>query len=236
MPRQPPRPPRVRPGSSSSDRGQAFTLEGFIAALVLLMAVLLAVQSVVITPSTGGAVDRTAQAQVQQQVQDALIVAQQTDASDGGNLSTTLRNIDLNETENGEYEFQEFHNASGAQGVYSPEVFRNESALGAILDTHLDAGQSYNVELYYQNESGTIDDPIQLVNQGPPSSTAVTASYTVTLHGNQTVTSPDHDDDDVRLQNVSDTDESYIPNLNDPDAEGEAVGVYNVVEVRVIVW
>ncbi|MFC7214598.1 hypothetical protein ACFQO4_10985 [Saliphagus sp. GCM10025334] len=210
---------RNTPNSRTTDRGQAYTLEGFIAAFILLIAVLFAVQSVVITPSSGGAVDRTAQAQQQQQVQDALIIAQREN-----DLSQTVRYVDLDSSD----EFEEFHNhSSGVQGVYSTAAFENVSTLGAILNQHLDAGQSYNVELHYENESGEAASPIKLVNQGPPSSTAVTASYTVVLHDDQNLTSPDHDD--RTLDQIQGT-EGYIPDIDDGS------GLYNVVEVRVVVW
>ncbi|MFC7232252.1 hypothetical protein ACFQMM_14250 [Saliphagus sp. GCM10025308] len=209
---------RNTPNSRTTDRGQAYTLEGFIAAFILLIAVLFAVQSVVITPSSGGAVDRTAQAQQQQQVQDALIVAQQEN-----NLSEVLRNVELD----GDNDFVEFQNqSSGVQGVYSTAAFANESTLGAILNQHLDAGQSYNVELHYENESGEAAPPIKLVNQGPPSSTAVTASYTVILHDDQPITTSG---EDQTLGDIDETD-GYIPDIDDDS------GLYNVVEVRVVVW
>jgi len=78
--------PSIDTTDSETDRGQAYTLEGFIGAMVVLMAVLFALQSVVIMPTTGGLADRTVQAQIQQEVQDALIVSNQ-----GGNLSETIR-------------------------------------------------------------------------------------------------------------------------------------------------
>ncbi|MFP8889388.1 hypothetical protein ACLI4U_06415 [Natrialbaceae archaeon A-CW2] len=206
------------------ERGQAFTLEGFTAAFILLIAVLFAVQSVVITPSSGGAVDRTAQAGVQQQVQDALIVAQQDD-----NLSELVRFVDV---EGGE--FQSFHNESdGGQGAYTASDFgnssqlgQNASTLGAILNGNLEAGQNYNVELYYQTNDEGERESISLVDEGAPSSTAVTASYTVVLHENQSITAPDSDQ---QLRDITDEGE-YIPNLEEGD------GLYNVVEIRVTVW
>lgn len=206
------------------ERGQAFTLEGFTAAFILLIAVLFAVQSVVITPSSGGAVDRTAQAQVQQQVQDALIVAQQ-----DGNLSELVRFVDVEEGE-----FQSFHNESdGGQGAYTASDFgnssqlgQNASTLGEILNGNLEAGQNYNVELYYQTNDEGERESISLVDEGAPSSTAVTASYTVVLHENQSITAPDSDQ---QLKDITDEGE-YIPNLEEGD------GLYNVVEIRVTVW
>ncbi|WP_254523234.1 DUF7288 family protein [Natrinema caseinilyticum] len=200
-----------------SDRGQAYTLEGFIGAMVVLMAVLFALQSVVLTPTTGGLADRTVQVQIQQEAQDALIVS-----SRGGNLSETVRNWD---GEGG------FANADGppAPGednqTYSVTTFGNESELGDILEQRFASnGWSYNVQLH--PETG---DRKTLVYQGSPPSSALTASYTVTLYDNQTITS---DGDSRTLEAAADSDDETIPHRGSSDE----TPIYNVVEVRVILW
>jgi len=219
MTRKPPLHGSVADSSRSSDRAQAFTLEGFIAAFILLIAVLFAVQSVVITPGTGGAVDRTAQAQVQQQVQDSLVVSQQEN-----DLSVMVRNISLDDDDEDDVEVEGFCVADGDPvDQYDRDQFENETKLGEILAQQLDTGQSYNVELHYQ--SGDERDSFRLVDQGPPSSTAVTASYTVALHDNQSITC---EGEDGTLGEIDDEGE-YI----EPDDETD---VYNVVEIRVVVW
>jgi len=209
------KPPKV-PSAGGKDRAQAFTLEGFIAAFILLIAVLFAVQSVVITPGTGGAVDRTAQAQVQQQVQDSLVVAQQENE-----LSVMLRNIQLDD----ENDFEGFC-IDGEDPVeeYERQDFEEETKLGEILGQQLEAGQSYNVELHYQTDDDERDS-FRLVDEGPPSSTAVTASYTIALHEDQPLTC---DGEDRTLGAIED-EGSYV----EPDGESD---VYNVVEIRVVVW
>jgi len=234
--------PRTQNGRASSspaettnrtdDRAQAFTLEGFIAAFILLIAVLFAVQSVVITPATGGAVDRTAQDQLQQQVQDSLVIAQQ-DEADPRDLSEMVRYI---EVENNE--FQGFCEADGDgddDPVYDRPNFEGDengdgeiAALGRILDTQLDSGQNYNVELHFDDEDDDRDS-IELVNEGTPSSTAVTASYTVVLHEGQV---GECEGEETELGDI-DNEGEYIPNLDD---SSENENVYNTVEIRVVVW
>jgi len=224
-----------RPGDTTNrtdDRAQAFTLEGFIAAFILLIAVLFAVQSVVITPATGGAVDRTAQDQLQQQVQDSLVIAQQ-DEADPRDLSEMVRYI---EVENNE--FQGFCEADGDgddDPVYDRPNFEGDengdgeiAALGRILDTQLDSGQNYNVELHFDDEDDDRDS-IELVNEGTPSSTAVTASYTVVLHEGQV---GECEGEETELGDI-DNEGEYIPNLDD---SSENENVYNTVEIRVVVW
>ena len=210
--------PRVDP-PNDSDRGQAYTLEGFISAMIVLMAILLALQSVVITPTTGGLADRTAQSQVQQETQDALVVAAAADHDEKKNLSEMVRYWDDSADPS------EFHNPSESDsvtGYYNAsnqtELY-DEFVLGEILsDRFTERGMSYNVELVYQNESEYESE--YLVYQGE--SEAVTASHMVTLFEDQEL------EDGTRL---GDEDHDYpIPRATDNSK------VYNVVEVRVAVW
>ncbi|SFC10664.1 hypothetical protein SAMN05444422_104300 [Halobiforma haloterrestris] len=211
--------------STSNERGQAYTLEGFIGAMIVLTAVLLALQSVVITPTTGGAADRSVQAQIQQETQDALVVAAATD--DEANLSAMVRHWD------GDGGFNGTDQPGPEEEVYTVEDFSEKFVLGKVLDKRFtEAGQNYNVELHYLNETATGDrvhENRSLVVQGSPSSDAVTASYTVSLFDNQSVTSNEGAADTIR--EAADNDSESIPRLDDTGEE-----LYNVVEVRVIVW
>ncbi|SDQ47361.1 DUF7288 family protein [Natronobacterium texcoconense] len=213
----------VKPPRSDDDRGQAYTLEGFIGAMIVLMAVLFALQSVVITPTTGGAADRAIQSQVQQEAQDALVVASSAADDD---LSYMLRYWD---DDGG---FAETDQRGPGQQVYSADRFAEEFTLGEILnDRFTEDGQNYNVELQYANASTGPSEDLEwenqtLVYQGSPSADAVTASYTVTLYNGQTVTSDESDDP------INETEPPTIPSKYDDDDSS----LYNVVEVRVIVW
>ncbi|WP_265111289.1 DUF7288 family protein [Halosolutus halophilus] len=204
-----------------TDRAQAYTLEGFIGAMILLLAVLFALQAVVITPTTGGLADRTVQAQLQQESQDALSVASQ-----DGNLSETVRNWNTSQ--------EKFHNAtepsSPGQEVqtYTPGEFANQSRLGQLLqDRYTNDGWNYNVELVYENEDGDGFNSTHLVYQGSPPSDAFTASHVVTLYEDDTVTAGDGSS----LEDAYDNHEYPIP-----PAETDSEYLYTLVEVRVILW
>ncbi|MFA9415492.1 hypothetical protein [Natrinema sp. HArc-T2] len=201
---------------SGGDRGQAYTLEGLIGAMVVLMAVLFALQSAVITPTTGGLNDRTVQAQVQQEAQDALVVAANNE-SEG--LSHMIRHWN---TTNGEFE-----NASGPKVdgnvTYTAKNFKGNFTLGYILEERFaENGQNYNVEAHYEN--GTAErDHKTLLYQGSPPSGAVTASYTVTLYN---------------VENTTGSSKERLPAVDNPviPEQNTESPVYNVVEIRVIVW
>ncbi|NGM67536.1 hypothetical protein G6M89_00690 [Natronolimnobius sp. AArcel1] len=208
---------------TNDERGQAYTLEGFIGAMIVLMALLFALQSVVITPTTGGLADRTVQDQIQQEAQDALLVS-----THDGDLSETIRYWDGNSG----FEGATDPSAPGEDhNTYSVSEF-NESTLGGVLEERFaDRGWSYNVELHYEDE-GHGPANSSLVYQGSPPSDAVTASYTVALYDNQTVTS-DPDDNNIGEETLEGAEDDYevpIPRVKDDPQ------LYNVVEVRVIVW
>ena len=132
---------------TETERGQAFTLEGFFGAFIVLTALLFALQAVVLTPTTGGLADRSIQSQVQQEAQDALVVSNQ-----DGNLSETVRYWD---DEGGFNETDEAPAPGEENATYSPEQFGNVSTLGDILNqSFAERGWSYNVELHYTNETG----------------------------------------------------------------------------------
>lgn len=209
-----------RPSDRDTDRGQAYTLEGLISAMVVLMAVLFALQAVVITPTTGGLGDRTVQVQVQQETQDALVVAA---GDQPRNLSNMLRYWDGNGG---------FQNASSPHpdgyDVYQADKkdnFTKKFTLGDVLYNRFgDNGQNYNVEAHYTN--GNDHETRTLVYHGNPPASAVTASYTVTLYEDQHTTG----DEDRRLRDFTPENRTIPRDANTGDY------IYNVVELRVIVW
>lgn len=223
---------------SGSDRGQAYTLEGFIGAMVVLMAVLFALQSVVIMPTTSGTADRTVQNQLQQETKDALVIAAQ-----DGDLSKTIRNWDT-ETEGDED--LTFHNADqpGPDGevTYDVESFADESTLGAILESRFaDQGRSYNVELAADN--GEEFEKTRMVYQGSAPPDAFTASYTVTLYEDDILTAPtnevEEEEEEIKLVHGDEGSETNVHEEYDypiVPAEDSNGPIYNVVEVRVTVW
>ena len=244
----------MRGNSHSADRGQAYTLEGFVSAMIVLMALLFALQAVVITPTTGGLSDRTVQSQLEQETQDALVVGATADGSDGyQDLSTLVRYWNVSEGAGHYYntsdpEVDDFH--------YTPAndtEFTDEFALGRVLaDRFTDRGLSYNVDLVYWDNTTETYEHEALVEQGD--SEAVTASYTVTLYESDNLTAPDDQSRNTSLRDAyyceapDDTgpgeyeeehhgEDCYpIPPATPAPEEDDGSEIYNVVEVRVTVW
>lgn len=204
-------------------RGQAYTLEGVIGALVILSAVLFAMQSVVLTPGSGGSVDVADRENVRQQAQDVLTISSQNDTFD---LSAMARYWSESE--------QTFYGGFNSRVGYGSRT--PPGTLGSMLnETFGTRAHQYNVELRYRPEEPDGEtQSVPVVFRGSPDRNAVTVSQTIVLYDNQTLTSPEGGTIELWQYGTSptgDEDDGYYPV---PDAiDGP---IYNVVEVRLTVW
>ncbi len=223
-----------------SDRAQAFTLEGFVASVVVLTAVLFALQSIVLTPTTSGSIDQSVQSQLRQEANDILVANAHNGSQD---LSYLVRHWDGFNT-----------NVTWAGGIDETIGYGSTTpptAFGAQLNqTFTQRGRVYNVVIEYRtpdapNESETR----RIVYRGVPPDNAVVTTYTVTLYDNQTLTGPNSDQSMTLEQydQEQDSDRGYFPipdafnnsQIDQPAGSenwNEDSPIYNVVEVRVIVW
>lgn len=200
-----------------SDRGQAYTLEALIAALLLVTAVLFALQSVVITPTSAGTLDRDVQSQLQQEASDVLV-----SAANEGELSRTARYWDCSD---GGFADDRRAGAWTEDGGYAGDRVPVEP-LASVLEQSFDAGTRYNVLLVYDNDEGDEAQNVSyLVDQGEPGAESVSASYMVTLTDDQNVTDPANRDETLAGCGT--------PPIEDRHGSSP---VYSVVEVRVVLW
>lgn len=201
-----------------AERGQAFTLEGFVAGVVLLTAVLLALQTVVAPPS-GGSVDRSAA--LGQQAEDVL----RTKASAERDLTHAVRYWDSLR--------REFVGARSEAVGYGSDPMPPALFGGAFEEAFTAKGVSFNVVVRYHRPGTTAMGRLPLVYQEAPGSDAVTVQHVATLYDDMRLTAPDAGDRELHEYdtNASDDDEGYYPI---PDAGDGAI--YNVLEVRVTVW
>lgn len=204
------------------ERGQAYTLEGFIGSILILTAILFALQSVVITPTTGGTVDRDARDQVRIEAQDMLVLS-----AESGNLSKMIRYWDSSSPPgSGRFNASDGRNLGYSSGL--PPSSAPRGFLVLLNETFRDKN-GYNVILTYQDASG---DPqggnLVMVRNGFTTQSGVVATYTVTLYDDQRLTG---DDTSTLKACEADSDCEYPV----PDAYPNSP-VYNVVTVKVIVW
>lgn len=187
-------------------RAQAHTLEGVGAAIVVILAVVFALQSTAVTPLTAS----TASQHIETQHERAANGVLETARTEGELVETLL-----------------YWNASGA-------AFRNaddegyyigappDTAFGRTLNETFDeSAVAYNVNAYYVGPEGDRQHR-RVVYHGEPSSDAVAATRVVTLYDDQTLTG-----NETTVENASYF-EPRAPNVPGPE--------YAVVEVEVVVW
>jgi len=212
---------------SDDDRGQAYTLEGIIGAMILLTAVLMALNSAVLLPSTSGTIDRGVQSDVGQQATDILRLA-----DEDGNLSATLRCWDTDDAS--------FYGATSPDGTYGYSNPMNNS-LGTMLnETFSGRYNSYSLRANYRptDADDVTGEEVTIVEQGNALRKSITVTHTVTLYDNQTLTdcragSDEASDTELWELSEDEDDSDYYPI---PNAAPESQ-IYNVVEVRLtIIW
>jgi len=192
------------------DRGQAHTLEGMVAALIMLSAVIFALEMTAVTPLSASTSSQHLENQQGATAQGILASAAETGALERAVL---------------------FWNASGEQfhdttdlGYYASNPPPND--LGRMFDRSFNSrGIAYNVDLVYEGAEGDVRTK-ELVYQGRPSDNAVGAGRTLVLYDND----PLYDDGGAATgTNVSDTGDYFAPDVS-------SGSVYNVVRVEVVVW
>lgn len=197
----------------NDDRGQAFTLEGLVAGVILLTSLLFALQGVVVTPGAPGA---DIEPETRQQAVDMLDLAEQE-----GWLDEMLRYVDT------EDEGVTFYGATDTTVGYGSAI--PDTDFGSLLEeTFYERGKVVNVILEFPREGhvGTTSEP--LIFRGEPPSASTVATTTVTLYSNQTLTAPGGEE--ITLAEATADGSFPVPNA-DPDSP-----LHNVVHVRVIVW
>ena len=205
-------PPRSGSGGSES-RGQAHTLEGLVAGLVILSAVVFALEMTAVTPLSASTSSQHIENQQEATARGVLAAA-----AENGSLKQTL--LFWNETG------ERFWNASetSASNYYTTDPPPTE--FGRMLNRSFDReGIAYNVYLRYDGSDGprTVQ---RLVYQGRPSDNAVRATRPVVVYKNDSLY--DHNEDWTET-NVTDASTLYLP-------DASSSSVYNVVRVEVVVW
>ena len=207
----------MRRQKTTDDRGQAHTVEAFIAALLLISGLLFAMQATAVTPLSASTSNQHIENQQRAVAHDLLATA-----ADDGSLEEAV--LYWNASDGG---FQDSPDA----GYYTNAGSQNEF-LESLNHTLRERRIAYNVRIRYHNTTG--DEPRvrtqRMVEMGQPSDNAVTASRTVTLSEQHRLTG----DDDSTLAEVTNSEGKsfYAPDA-DPEPEGQ---LYNRLEVRITTW
>jgi hypothetical protein len=207
---------RDRPNSSTSStdsRGQAHTVEAFIAAMLLITGLLFAMQATAVTPLSASTSNQHIENQQRALTGDLLSTA----AEDGSLAEAVL----YWNTSSGAFE------ESQSVGYYTDSGSQNEF-LASLNQTLSDRRIAYNVRVRYHNTTGTPSVKTRkMVEMGRPSDNAVTASRTVTLYDETNLTAGDS-------RSLADVAADGGASFYAPNADSGLV--YNRVEVRITTW
>ncbi|MFA9517091.1 hypothetical protein ACERIT_07730 [Halopenitus sp. H-Gu1] len=215
----------MRRSTSSTDRGQAHTLEAVAAAIVLLSAILFALQVTAVTPLSGSTSNQHIQNQ-QANVAEGLLEAEAANGS--------VRELLL--YYNASSDAERFHGADGDDGEYDGRLPTNTTFGAALEETFLERGIAVNVDLHYMRGSGERRSQ-PLINLGTPSDHSSTATWQVTLRESDGLLDSDGNPTGETIGDaVAAGDRTYftthdIDNETDVDSD-----LFNVIEVEVVVW
>ncbi|AUX07956.1 hypothetical protein AArcSl_0301 [Halalkaliarchaeum desulfuricum] len=192
-------------------RGQAHTLEAVTAALLVLSAVVFALQVTAVTPLTGSTSSQHIENQ-QTEVAEGLLAAEDRQ----GTISETLRY--WNESN------ERFHGAQsdGYTSGGPPTAFGE-----ALNETFLDRGIAFNVHVRYVRDDGSRGSE-QVVDLGEPSDHATTATRLVSLYNSDPLIDADATENGTAT--VGDG-VLYVEHDVSPETD-----LFSVVEVEVVVW
>lgn len=195
------------------ERGQAHALEAIASGLLIVGVLIFAIQATAITPLTVSTSHQHIETQQKKMADGVLETASYSDEPGQKDpLKSAILYWDVNE--------QEFYD--GTSEGYLGEYPDNE--FGEILsDTFGDRQIATNVYVTHTRPDGGSSTE-QMVHMGEPSDNSMSATTTVVLYDDDTLTSPVNDEE------VSDAPGFYASNVD------EDSNVYNVVEVRIEVW
>jgi hypothetical protein len=199
-------------------RGQAHTLEAFVAGLLVLSGVTFALGTTAVTPLSAS----TSNQHVGNQERAAATgVLEATEAD--GSLDDAVVYWNATPDAGGEGEFYDANNSDGRAYASAPP---NE--FGRVLEeTFSDRRAAFNVAVVSFDRNGS-RTRVSMVRMGVPSDDAVTASRQVALYDDTTFSSPESGNVSAAAE---DPDRRFYASDVDPGNR-----LFNVVEVRITVW
>ena len=195
-------------------RAQAHTLEGVVAGLLLVSALVFAYQVTAVTPLSGSTSSQHIENQQRAAAEGVLQTAEESEA---------LRRAVLF------WDGNKFRGADNGQHYTNKQTPPNRF-LDALSRAFEDRGVAFNVHVVYV-DSGGARHRQRMVHRGEPSDNAATATTTMTLYDDD-VLYADPDGDFVAEATSDDLDGG---SFYAPDAGPSSI-VYNVVVVEVTVW
>jgi len=193
-------------------RGQALSLEGIVAGIILLSAVGFALQVTAVTPLSPSTSSQHVENQIQSTSEGAL-----DSAAERGVLADSV--LYWNDS------VGRFHDASPDAEHYQGLPSDGLAISDTLNRTFADRNVAYNLRIRYHTDEGL--ETQQFIEQGRASDHAVTASRTLVVHESD----PLVEADGTKGARLGDSGTSfYAPNLDTDES------LYNVLHVEVVAW
>lgn len=202
---------------STPNRGQAHTTEAVIASILILLALLFALQTTTVTPFSSTTTDKHLENQEREVVANTIEIAHS-----NGELKQTVLNWNGSGTTDEDAGFAGRQDPN--ESSYYTSMDANTAFLNQLADS-LDTTQTaYNINVEYYNTTNQTESQI-LLRTGTPSDNVISVRKPLLLHDTDTLTTTQSKE----LQNA-DSNRFYIDDLNG------STGTYNYVEIEVVVW
>ncbi len=203
--------------TDGDDRGQAHTLEAFVAAILLVAGLTFALQATAVTPLSASTSNQHIENQHRAVATDLL----ETSAVNGDLREAVLYWDPENETFAGTPEGSAFYTQGGP-----PTAFGD-----ALNRTFIESRIAVNVYVRYHLDGSQASD--RMVFMGTPSDNAVTASRTISVSDDTNLTAPGSENVTLSDVDPAEADEGD-PRFYAPDAADGPT--YNELEVRIVAW
>ncbi|MDY6965815.1 MAG: hypothetical protein SVM80_07585 [Halobacteriota archaeon] len=189
------------------DAGQMFTIEGFLAAMIIALVLILSIQATSITPLTSSAANQHVEAQLQFIGQDIL-----TSLDYGSDTTISPLAYDILNWNGSQYVW----NGTDYVKVYDESEVLNNALTETLNFTLLRKGVAHNIELFFINNATGALVTDRMIYNGDPSDNAVTVSHKLILH-----------DENVNGDFYS------LTGIGDMDSTTD---FYNLVDVSLTMW
>jgi hypothetical protein len=196
------------------DRGQIFTIEGVIAAFILIFALVVIVMSTSVTPLSSSFTNQHIKLELQNVGNDILSTLDMTPIVNTGDPSTLslLKQSILQWARTDSYGMYSWNNTAMISALDNKTMMTRSHLSDALNFALINKGTAYNVEVRYPDTSLTLHTNKMIWN-GDPSENSITVSRYVVLH-----------DSDVYNDN------SVIPDIS------PSTDLHSTIEVRLTLW
>lgn len=195
------------------DQGQIMTVEGIIAAFIVIFVLVVIVQSTSVTPLSSSFTNQHIKLELQNMGNDILSTLDETPrVANGGTLTPSLLKFSLVQwVRTDSYGMFSWNNTSLISTVDNTFVMTPSPLTEALNFSLIRNGTAYNVEVRYPDTGRTMHT-CKMIWNGDPSENSVTVSRYIVLS-----------DSDIYNDDV-------IPDIS------PSTGLHNTVEIRLTLW